>query len=93
MGFQKLLNKRKFYVDIWVTDFVADNYKGQRLNFNLVDAMKNQVVAKAGDKITPRSIKALLDNGLKSITVNEEEIIGKYFSEDIINEDKENSKK
>ncbi len=77
----------KFNSDLWVTDFVADNYKGQRLNFDLVDAIKNQVVAKAGDKITPRSIKALLDDGLKSITVNEEEIIGKYLSEDIINED------
>ena len=77
----------KLSSDIWVTDFVAENYKGQRLNFDLVDAIKNQVVANAGDKITPRSIKALLDEGLKSITVNEEEIIGKYLSEDIINED------
>ncbi len=77
----------RFNSDIWVTDFIADNYKGQRLIFDLVDSTKNQVVAKAGDKITPRSIKALLDNGLNSITVNEEEIIGKYLSEDIINED------
>ena len=59
--------------------FFADNYKGQRLNFDLVDANKNKVVAKAGDKITPRNIKTLLDNGLKSISVNEEELIGKYL--------------
>ena len=76
----------KFNSDKWVTDFLIDNYRGQRLNFDLVDATKNKVVAKAGDKITHRSIKTLVDNGLKSIAINEDELIGKYLAEDIINE-------
>ena len=76
----------KFDAKKWITDFLPNNYKGQRLNFDLVDANKNKVVAKAGDKITPRNIKTLLENDLKSISVQEEELIGKYFAEDIINE-------
>ena len=70
----------------WVTEFFADNYKSQRLNFDLIDASKNKILAKAGDKITQRKIKSLVEDGLKLIEVKEEEIIGKFISEDIINE-------
>ena len=76
----------KFENDKWTTNFLADNYKGQRLNFDLIDSDKNMVVGKAGDKITQRDLKKLLDNGLKSITINEDELIGKFLAEDIINE-------
>ena len=76
----------KFENDKWTTNFLADNYKGQRLNFDLIDSDKNMVVGKAGDKITQRGLKKLLDNGLKSITINEDELIGKFLAEDIINE-------
>ena len=76
----------KFDSNQWVTDFLADNYKGQRLSFDLIDSTKNKVVAKAGDKITQRTIKTLLDSGLKLVTVQEDEIIGKYLAEDVINE-------
>ncbi len=70
----------------WITEFFADNYKSQRLNFDLIDASKNEVLAKAGDKITQRKIKSLVEDGLKLIEVKEEELIGKFISEDIINE-------
>ena len=76
----------KFNADKWITDFIADNYKGQRLNFDLVDAKKNKIVAKSGDKLTQRSIKSLLENNLESIEVKEDELIGKFLAEDIINE-------
>ncbi len=70
----------------WTTEFIEDNYKGQRLNFDLVDSKKAKVVAKAGEKITPRTLKLILENGLKSVLIKEEELIGKFLSEDIINE-------
>ena len=35
----------------WITDFLPNNYKGQRLNFDLVDADKNKVMAKANTKL------------------------------------------
>ncbi len=70
----------------WVTEFFADNYKSQRLNYDLIDASKNKILAKAGDKINQRKIKSLVEDGLKLIEVKEEEIIGKFVSEDIVNE-------
>ncbi len=76
----------KFNSDKWVTEFIADNYKGQRLSFDLVDAKKNKIVAKSGDKLTQRSIKSLLENNLESIEIKEDELIGKFLAEDIINE-------
>ena len=76
----------KFNEDKWVTEFIADNYKGQRLNFDLVDAKKNKVVAKLGDKLTQRSIKSLLENNLEFIEIKEDELVGKFLAEDIINE-------
>ena len=76
----------KFNADKWVTDFIADNYKGQRLNFDLVDAKKNKIVAKSGDKLTQRNIKSLIDDNLESIEIKEDELLGKFFAEDIVNE-------
>ena len=69
----------------WTTDFVENQYKGVRLNFDLVDAKTGKVVAKSGDKITPRSLKLLVEEGLKKITIEEEQLIGKYIADDIIN--------
>ena len=76
----------QFNSDQWVTNFSESNFKGQRLNFDLIDYSKNEVVAKAGEKITQRKLKSFVENGLESIEVKEEEIIGKFIAEDIINE-------
>ncbi len=72
--------------DKWVSEFVANNYKGQRLDFDLVDAKKNKVVAKSGEKLTHRSIKSLLDDNLEFVEIKEDELIGKFLAEDIVNE-------
>jgi DNA-directed RNA polymerase subunit beta len=76
----------EFNADKWVTGFVAENYKGQRLNFDLVDAKKNKVVAKSGDKLTQRSIKSLLEKNIETIEIKEDELLGKFLSEDVVNE-------
>ena len=76
----------QFNSDQWVTNFSESNFKGQRLNFDLIDYSKNEVVAKAGEKITQRKLNSFVENGLESIEVKEEEIIGKFIAEDIINE-------
>ncbi len=76
----------QFNSDQWVTNFSESNFKGQRLKFDLIDYSKNEVVAKAGEKITQRKLNSFVENGLESIEVKEEEIIGKFIAEDIINE-------
>ncbi len=76
----------KLNSDKWVTEFLESNYRGQRLKFDLVDSTNNKIVAKAGEKISLRKIKSLTEQGLKFIEVQEEEVIGKFISDDIINE-------
>ena len=71
----------------WTTDFIESHYKGLRLNFDLINAKTGKVVAETGDKMTPRSTKLLVEGGLKIITVDEQQLIGKYISDDIINID------
>ena len=93
MGREEILN---FFYDAqiyqykankWTTKFSAENYKGQRLSFDIVDASSDSIIANSGDKVTPRKIKALIEGGLKSIIIQEDELLTKFIAEDIINED------
>ena len=68
------------------TKFIAEKYKNAKLRFDLVDADTNKKVAKEGTKIPlPLALK-FQKEGLKNVIVNFEEVMGRYFSNDIINE-------
>ena len=54
---------------------------------DLVDAKKRKPVANAGDKLTQRKIKQLIEDGLKEILVEDEELIGQYSSKDLFDPD------
>ena len=72
----------------WTTKFFPDRAVGRRPAYDLVDANSGDVIAKAGRKITPRSVKAMLKKGdFAEIIVPFEEIIGKFVARDIINEE------
>jgi DNA-directed RNA polymerase subunit beta len=72
----------------WVTRFFPERVRGTRPTFDLVDADTGEVIAKAGDKVTPRQVKKLIDSGeVKNILVPFEHIVGKYVAKDIINEE------
>ena len=66
----------------WKTTFNAERFRGRKLNADLVDAKKGKPVANAGDKLTQRKIKQLIEDGLKEILVSDEELIGQYSSKD-----------
>jgi len=70
----------------WRTPFDLDRMKGVKLNADMVDADSGEVVAKAGDKITPRSGRKLVEAGLKDIFVSDEDLVGQYIGGDIIDE-------
>jgi DNA-directed RNA polymerase subunit beta len=71
----------------WRTAFDAESMKGVKLTHDLIDAKTGNVVVEAGEKLTPRSIRKLEEDGLKEILVQEEDLYSRYFAEDIINED------
>jgi DNA-directed RNA polymerase subunit beta len=47
----------------WVTKFFPERVRGTRPTVDLVDAATGEVICKAGDKMTPRAVKKLIDEG------------------------------
>ena len=71
----------------WKTTFDAESFRGRKLNVDLVDAKKRKPVANAGDKLTQRKIKQLIEDGLKEILVEDQELIGQYSAKDLFDPD------
>ncbi|MEM5478121.1 DNA-directed RNA polymerase subunit beta [Pacificibacter sp. AS14] len=72
----------------WVTPFFAERVRGTRPTFDLVDAATGEIICKAGDKMTPRAVKKIIDEGsVTELLVPYENIVGKYVAKDIINEE------
>ncbi len=72
----------------WVTKFFPERVRGTRPPYDLVDADTGEVIAEAGKKITPRAVKKLIDEGkVKSLLVPFEQIVGRFASKDMINEE------
>ena len=70
----------------WKTPFVPERMRGQKLIADLVDAKSGKVVAKIGDKITPRLGKKLIEQGMTDQLVQAEDLHGRYLASDIIDE-------
>ncbi|MEP1322460.1 DNA-directed RNA polymerase subunit beta [Nisaea sp.] len=69
----------------WKTAFDISRLRGQKLARDLVDADSGEVVAKLGDKMTPRLGRKLSEAGLKDVYVPSEELLTQYIAIDIIN--------
>ncbi len=67
-------------------EFFPEQWKGIKLDYDLIDAENNKVIAKAGDKLTSRTIRNLKEKGIKRVIVFEEELYGRYLAFDVINE-------
>ncbi len=72
----------------WVTKFFPERVRGTRPAFDLVDAKSGDVIAKAGEKVTPRTVKKLIDEGkVTELLVPFDNVVGKFAARDIINEE------
>ncbi len=70
----------------WKTPFDAERLRGQKLRHDLVDAKSGEVIIEAEGKITPRLIKKLSEQGVKEVLARQEDLIGRYVAEDLIDE-------
>ena len=78
------LNKKK---KAWATPFFPDRIRGTKPAFDIIDAKTGEVIAEAGEKVTPRTVKRLKDDGkVKEILVPYESIVGRFAAKDMINE-------
>jgi len=85
-------NTVEFKLDVksnaWTTKFFPERVRGTRPTYDLIDAATGEVIAKAGEKVTPRSVKKLIDEGnVTELLVPYDHIVGKFVARDIIDED------
>src|SRR5579863_6164201 len=69
----------------WMTPFEPDQYKG-KLTADLIDADTGEVKVPIGERMTPRLARRLRESGLVHVLAPTEELIGRYFAQDLINE-------
>ncbi len=67
----------------WKTAFNGNLYQGKTLSEPLKDG-KGKIVLQAGDKVTPRKIKALVKDGLKEVLLPEDVMLGKFLGKAIV---------
>jgi DNA-directed RNA polymerase subunit beta len=69
----------------WTAEFHVDAWRGQKIAFDLIDAKSGKVLAQVGEKLSPRALKKLVEDGIKEIIVPEEFILGSYIASDLVN--------
>ena len=75
----------------WITDFDLENFKRPlKLSYDLIDAKNNKKVLGKGEKINIVIAKKLKEKGLSSISIPNDQIIGKYIGKDIKDKNGEN---
>jgi len=47
----------------WATKFFPDRVRGTKPTADIIDAKSGEVIAEAGKKVTPRTVKKLKDEG------------------------------
>lgn len=70
----------------WQIPFQAENWRGVKPTFDIVDAKSGEVIFAAGTKITPRAANKAGKDGLETLLIPTEEIYGRYSAYDLINE-------
>ena len=72
----------------WVTKFFPQRVRGTKPTEDIIDAKTGKVIAEAGTKITPRTVKKIIEDGkITDIRVDFTAIEGRYVAKDIINEE------
>ncbi|HTN15815.1 MAG TPA: DNA-directed RNA polymerase subunit beta [Sphingomonadaceae bacterium] len=72
--------------DGWKIPYVADQWRGQKPGFALIDAATGEEVFPAGQKISPRAANKAAKDGLADLLIPTEEIFGRYAANDMIDE-------
>ena len=71
--------------DGWRVPFDANRLRGYKAVNDLVDADTGKVVLEDGKKLTVRQARQLAEKGLKALRMTDQELIGRYLAEDLVN--------
>ena len=68
----------------WTTNFNPDDFKRPiKLSYDLVDAKNNKKILSKGEKLNVIIAKKLQEKGLSTISLTNENILGKYIAKDV----------
>ncbi|QGN54741.1 DNA-directed RNA polymerase subunit beta [Novosphingobium sp. Gsoil 351] len=70
----------------WRLPYVAEQWRGQKPTFDIIDGTSGEVVFAEGTKITPRMASKAEKDGLKELLIPTEEIFARYAAHDLIDE-------
>jgi len=70
----------------WIVPFDAEQWRGTKPSFDVVNAETGEVAFPLGIKISPRLARKAQTDGLKELLIPTDEIFGKYSAYDLINE-------
>ncbi|MBY8975077.1 DNA-directed RNA polymerase subunit beta [Rhodobacteraceae bacterium NNCM2] len=72
----------------WAVAFNGERLKGTTPVYDLIDAASGEVIAPAGQKLTPRKLRKIVEeSGLENVLAPFESIYGRYAAVDMINEE------
>jgi DNA-directed RNA polymerase subunit beta len=69
----------------WATPYKPERWRGVKPDFALINADTGEEVAPAGTKISARQAKRLADNGLSTLLLSPEALVGRYLARDEVN--------
>ncbi|MFB0612843.1 DNA-directed RNA polymerase subunit beta [Aurantiacibacter poecillastricola] len=72
--------------DGWEIPFVAENWRGAKPSYALVDAKTGEEVFPAGQKVSPRAANKAEKDGLEKLLIPTEEIFGRYSAVDLVDD-------
>ena len=70
----------------WIIPFQAENWRGQKPMYDIIDAKTGEIVFANGQKISPRAANKAAKDGLTDLLIPTDEIFGRYSAYDLINE-------
>ncbi|MBT5894360.1 MAG: DNA-directed RNA polymerase subunit beta, partial [Rhodospirillaceae bacterium] len=70
----------------WRTPFEPERLRGLRAVRDLINAKNGDVVVEAGEKITPRRTRKLIEDGVKELLVTDEDLVARFVAIDLIDE-------
>ena len=71
--------------DGWRVPFDANRLRGFKANTDMIDADSGEVVLEAGQKLTARAARQLVEKGLKALKVADDDLYGHYLAEEMVN--------
>ncbi|MFA7440083.1 MAG: DNA-directed RNA polymerase subunit beta [Sphingomonadaceae bacterium] len=70
----------------WRVPFVVEQWRGVKPNFDVMNAETGELLFPQGQKITPRAARKAQNDGVETLLLPHEEILGRYSAHDLINE-------